>query len=150
MKLMLLLMPCRRLQRQFVTFSVDKRSIFSKLRIMCNVLLMLWSSWSRFSSMGVHRRWQSRHWSQAQVEVSVAMEPHFWQTMIRSCWSRVRVGVGEMWRQVSGGGAKGKERKGEKKLTNKEQGRQENEKKEKEKKCTILKFDSLLSPNSCH
>ena len=24
------------------------------------------------------------------------------------------------------------------------------EKKEKEKKCTILKFDSLLSPNSCH
>src|SRR5258708_4488480 len=91
-------------------FSADKRRVFSELRIMCNVLLTLWSGWSRFLSMGVHRKWQSRHWSQVQVEVSVVMEPHFWQTMIRSHWSRVRVGVGEMWRQVRGGG-KGKERK---------------------------------------
>ncbi len=96
MKLVLLLMPCRRLQRRFVMFSMDKRSVFGELRIMRNVLLMLWSGWSRFLLTGVHGRWWSRHWSRAWVEVSVAMEPHFWWTMIRSCWSRVR--VGEMWR----------------------------------------------------
>src|SRR5258707_283669 len=33
-------------------FSADKRSIFSELRIMHNILLMLWSSWSRFLLMG--------------------------------------------------------------------------------------------------
>src|SRR5260221_10623313 len=117
-------MPCGRLRRQFVTFSTDKRSIFGELRIMRSILLPPWSSWSRFSSTGVHQRWQSGPWSRAQVGVSAAMGPCFWQTMIRSHWSRVR--VGEMWRQVRGGGGKkGKERKGEKKLTNKEKGRRE-------------------------
>src|SRR6266446_2287182 len=92
---------------------MDKRSIFGELRIMHNVLLMLWSGWSRFLSTGVCRKWWSRHWSQAQVEVSAAMEPCFWWTMIRSHWSRVR--VGEMWRRVRGGGEKkGKRKKGEK------------------------------------
>src|SRR5258708_18911084 len=98
-------------------FSADKRRVFSELRIMCNVLLTLWSGWSRFLSMGVHRKWQSRHWSQVQVEVSVVMEPHFWQTMIRSHWSRVRVRVGR-WGDKLGVGGREKEEKREKKLTN--------------------------------
>ena len=79
-----------------MTFSVDKRSIFGELRIMHSVLLPLWSSWSRFSLTGVHQRWWSGPWSQARVGVSAVMGPCFWWTMIRSRWSRVR--VGEMWR----------------------------------------------------
>ncbi len=38
--------------------------------------------------------------------------PRFWWTMIRSHWSRVR--VGEMWRQVRGGGGKREKKEKEK------------------------------------
>src|SRR5258708_1027902 len=101
LKLVLLSMPCRRLRRQFVTFSTDKRSVFSELRIMCSILLLPWSGWSRFSLTGVHQRWRSGPWSRAWVGVSAVMGPHFWRTMIRSRWLRVR--VGEMLRGVRGG-----------------------------------------------
>src|SRR6266436_7935074 len=56
LKLVLLSMPYGRLQRQFVTFSMDKKSVFNELRIMCNAPLMLWSSWFKFLLMEVHRR----------------------------------------------------------------------------------------------
>src|SRR5258708_20371250 len=92
-------------------FSTDKRSVFGKLRIMHNILLTPWSSWSRFSSMGVHRKWRSGHWSRAWVEVSAVTEPHFWQTMIRSHWSRVRGGWGRCGDELVVGGEEKKERK---------------------------------------
>ncbi len=40
----LLSMPYRRLQRQFMTFSMDRKSDFNELRIVHNTLLMLWNS----------------------------------------------------------------------------------------------------------
>src|SRR6266436_6162149 len=77
LKLILLSMPYRRLQRQFVTFSVDKKSVFNELRIVCNTPLMLWSSWFKFSLMEVCRRWQRGSWFQAWVGVSGATGPCF-------------------------------------------------------------------------
>src|SRR5260370_9601500 len=109
-----------------MTFSVDKRSIFGELRIMRSVLLPPWSGWSRFLLTGVHQRWRSRPWSRAWVGVSAATGPHFWQTMIRSRWSRVR--VGEMGRQVRGGSGRKRKKK------EKEKGGEKNEKERKGKK----------------
>src|SRR5260221_1692841 len=57
LKLVLLSMPCGRLQRRFVTFSVDKKSVFSELRIMRNALSTPWSGWFKFLLMEGHRRW---------------------------------------------------------------------------------------------
>src|SRR5260221_14022931 len=55
-KLILLSMPYRRLQRRFVTFSMDKKSVFNELRIVGNAPLTPWSGWFKFSLMEVHRR----------------------------------------------------------------------------------------------
>ena len=57
--------------------SMDKKSGFNELRIMCNALLTLWSGWFRFSLMEVHRKWQRGSWFQVQVGVSRATGPHF-------------------------------------------------------------------------
>src|SRR5258708_15631888 len=83
LKLVLLSMPCRRLWRRFVTFSMDKKSIFNKLRIMHNALLMLWSSWFKFSLTEVRGRWRRGSWFRVQVGVSGATGPDFCWTMIR-------------------------------------------------------------------
>ncbi len=50
-------MPYGRLWRQFVMFSMDKKSVFNELRIMHNAPLMPWSGWFRFSLTEVHGRW---------------------------------------------------------------------------------------------
>src|SRR5260221_8314987 len=67
LKLVLLLMPCGRLQRQFMTFSMDKKSIFNELRIVCNALSMPWSGWFKFSLMEVCGRWWRGSWFRVQV-----------------------------------------------------------------------------------
>src|SRR5258708_4653414 len=77
LKLVLLSTPYRRLRRRFMTFSVDKKTIFNELRIVCNALLTLWSGWFKFSLMEVHGRWQRGSWFRAQVGVSRAMGPRF-------------------------------------------------------------------------
>src|SRR5258708_38923754 len=77
LKLVLLSMPCRRLQRRFVTFSVDKKSIFNELRIMRNALSMPWSGWVKFSLTEVRGRWQRGRWFQVQVGGGRAMGPRF-------------------------------------------------------------------------
>src|SRR6266436_5019147 len=77
LKLVLLLMPYRILQRRFMTFSMDKKSIFNELRIVCNAPLTLWSSWFKFLLTEVHGRWQRGSWFQAQVGVSRATGPCF-------------------------------------------------------------------------
>ncbi len=77
LKSVLLLMPYGRLQRQFMMFSMDKKSTFNKLRIMHNTVLMLWSHWFRFLLTEVHRKWWRESWSQAWVGVSRATGPCF-------------------------------------------------------------------------
>src|SRR5258708_6410551 len=77
LKLVLLSMPCGRLWRQFVMFSMDKKSIFNELRIVRNALSMLWSGWFKFSLTEVHGRWWRGSWFRAQVGVSRATGPRF-------------------------------------------------------------------------
>src|SRR5258708_35503474 len=57
LKLILLSMPCGRLQRQFMMFSVDKKSVFNELRIVHNALSMLWSGWFKLSVIEAGGRW---------------------------------------------------------------------------------------------
>src|SRR6266436_6553834 len=77
LKLILLSMPYRRLWRRFVTFSMDKKSVFNELRIVCNAPLTLWSGWFKFLLTEVHGRWQRGSWSQVWVGVSRVTGPHF-------------------------------------------------------------------------
>src|SRR5258708_3632129 len=77
LKLILLSTPCGRLWRRFVTFSVDKKSIFNELRIMHNTLSTPWSGWFKFSLTEVRRRWQRGDWFRVQVGVSRATGPRF-------------------------------------------------------------------------
>src|SRR5258708_4438648 len=69
LKLILLSTPCRRLWRQFMMFSVDKKSIFNELRIMHNALLTPWRSWFKFLLTEVCRRWERGSWFRVQVGV---------------------------------------------------------------------------------
>src|SRR5258707_10947241 len=62
LKLVLLSTPCGRLRRRFVTFSVDKKSVFNELRIVHNALSTPWSGWFKFSLTEVHRRWWRGSW----------------------------------------------------------------------------------------
>src|SRR5258707_15829635 len=77
LKLVLLSTPCGRLRRRFVTFSVDKKSIFNELRIVCNALSTPWSGWFKFLLMEVHRRWWRGSWFRVQVGVSGVTGPRF-------------------------------------------------------------------------
>src|SRR5258707_5448159 len=77
LKLILLLTPYGRLWRQFMMFSVDKKSIFNELRIVCNALLMLWSGWFKFLLTEEHGRWERGSWFRAPTGVSRAVGPRF-------------------------------------------------------------------------
>src|SRR5260221_684146 len=69
LKLVLLSMPYRRLWRRFVTFSVDKKSIFNELRIVCNAPLTPWSGWFKVLLIEEDGRGQRGGWFLAQVGV---------------------------------------------------------------------------------
>src|SRR5258708_13941741 len=75
LKPVLLLTPYGRLQRQFMMFSMDKKSNFNKLRIVYNVLSMPRSSWSRFSLTELCGKCQGGSSSRAQAGVSRVMAP---------------------------------------------------------------------------
>src|SRR6266436_1962865 len=77
LKLVLLSMPYGRLQRQFMTFSMDKKSVFNELRIVCNALSTPWSGWFKFLLMEVRGRWRRGSWFRAQVGVSGVTGPCF-------------------------------------------------------------------------
>src|SRR5260221_10233705 len=69
LKLILLSMPCGRLQRRFVMFSVDKKSVFNELRIVRNALSMPWSGWFKLLLTEVRGRWQRGSWFCSQEGV---------------------------------------------------------------------------------